>query len=118
MTDCQFSDHSTLICDLTLDKPPLPRKKISFRKSTVFDVNLLCDEFSPISLCTDSPGALNDLVKWYNSTLYAALDSDTPLVTKFITVRPLVPWFSEDIRESRRERWRAERKPAAISKCP
>ena len=38
------------------------------------------------------------------------VDRHAPLVTKFIIVRPLVPWFSEDIRESRRERRRAERK--------
>ena len=110
VTDCLFSDHSTLICDLTLGKPLQPKKRISFRKTKVFDVNLLCDELSTTSLCTDSPDALNDLVKWYNSTLCAALGSDAPLVTKFITVRPLVPWFIEDIRESRRERRRAERK--------
>ena len=65
------------------------------------EVNLLCDELSTTSLCTDSPDALNDLVKWYNSKLSAALDRHAPLVTKFIIVRPLLPWFSEDIRESR-----------------
>ena len=74
------------------------------------DVNLLCDELSTTSLCTDSPYALNDLVKCYNSALSAALDRHAPLVTKYITVRQLVPWFSEDTRESRRERQRAERK--------
>ena len=110
MTDCLLSDHSSLICDLTLDRPPLPKKKISFRKTKVVDVNLLCDELSTTLLCTDSPDALNDLVKCYNSTLSAALDRHAPLVTKFITVRPLVPWFSEDIRDSRRKRRRAERK--------
>jgi len=93
VADCLFSDHFTLICDLTLDKPPLPKKKISFRKTNMVDVNLLCDELSITSLCTDSPDTLNDLVKCYNSTLCAALDPHAPLVTKFITVRPLVPWF-------------------------
>ena len=44
VTDCLFSDHSTLICDLTMDKPPLPKKKISFRKTKVVDINLLCDK--------------------------------------------------------------------------
>ena len=39
VTGCLFSDHSTLICDLTLDKPPVPKKKISFRKTKVVDVN-------------------------------------------------------------------------------
>ena len=110
MADCLFSDHFTLICDLTLEKPPLPKKKIAFRKTNVVDGNLLCDELSITRLCTDSPDALNDLVKCCNSTLSEALDRHAPLVTKFITVRPLVPWFSEDIRESRRERRRAERK--------
>ena len=110
VADCLFSDHFNLICDLTLEKPPLPKKKISFRKTNVVDGNLLCDELSITRLCTDSPDALNDLVKCYNSTLSGALDRHAPLVTKFITVRPLVPWFSEDIRESRRERRRAERK--------
>lgn len=68
------------------------------------DVNLLCDKLPATSLCTDSPDALTDLVKCYNSTLSAASDPHAPLVTKSITVRPMVPWFSEDIRDSRRER--------------
>ena len=32
VTDCLFSDHSTLICDLTLDQPPLPKKKNLFQE--------------------------------------------------------------------------------------
>ena len=91
VTNCLFSDHSTLICDLTLGKALPPKEKISFRKTKVVDVNLLCDELSTTSLCTDSPDALNDLVKCYNSTLSAALDRNAQLVTKFITVTPLVP---------------------------
>lgn len=74
VADCLFSDHFTLVCNLTFDKPPLPRKKISFRKTKVVDINLLCDELSRTPLCTDSSDALNDLVKCYNSTLSAALD--------------------------------------------
>ena len=38
VTDCLFSDHFTLICDLTLDKPRLPKKIISFWKTKVVDV--------------------------------------------------------------------------------
>jgi len=40
---------------------------------------------------SNSPDALNDLVKCYSSTLSAALDRHAPLVTKFITARPLIP---------------------------
>ena len=44
------------------------------------------------------------------STLSVALDRHASLITKFITVKPLVLGFNEDIRELRRERRRAERK--------
>ena len=46
----------------------------------------------------------------FTQTLLLKITRHAPIVTKFITVRPLVPWFSEDIRDSRRERRRAERK--------
>ena len=46
-----------------------------------------------------------DLISYVESS-----GTDIIAVTKFITARPLVPWFSDDIRETRRERRRAERK--------
>ena len=61
-------------------------------------------------LCQDSPDSLNDLVQCYNTTLAAAIDSHARVVTKAIKVRPFIPWYSNDIKETKRERLRAERK--------
>ena len=38
------------------------------------------------------------------------LDRHAPIMTKTITVRPLVPWCDDEIREARRERRKAERR--------
>ena len=38
------------------------------------------------------------------------LDRHAPIMTKTITVRPLVPWSDDEIREARRERRKAERR--------
>ena len=46
----------------------------------------------------------------YNTTLASALDRHAPLVTRSNPVRPLVPWFNNDIKEARKERRKAERR--------
>ena len=40
----------------------------------------------------------------------APIDRHAPLKTKTVTVRPQVPWYSQEIREAKRARRRAERK--------
>ena len=50
------------------------------------------------------------LVDCYNTTLAELLDRHAPLKTKTVTVRRQEPWYSEEIREAKRARRRAERK--------
>ena len=50
------------------------------------------------------------LVDCYNTTLAGLHDRHAPLKTKTVTVRPQGPWHSEEIREAKRVRRRAERK--------
>ena len=50
------------------------------------------------------------LVYCYNTTLAELHDRHAPLKTKTVTVRPKVPWYSEEIREAKRVRSRVERK--------
>lgn len=110
VTDYLFSDHLSVICDLRLGRPVLPTKKVSYRKIGAVDTKLLCDELSTTKLCQHSPDALNELVECYNTTLAEALDRHAPVITKTITSRPLVPWYSDVIKEARRERRKAERR--------
>ena len=93
----------------------LPTKSISYRKIKAIDLQLLCEEMAATKLCQVSPNKLNDLVECYNLTMASIIDRHAPLLTKTFTVRPLVPWFNNDIKKARREsrkvemRWRRTR---------
>ena len=52
---------------------------------------------------------LQELVSSYNNTLMAALDKHAPLMTRTIVQRPRVPWFSQEIREAKRQQGKAEK---------
>lgn len=69
---------------------------------------LQVDLFS--ELCQNTPDTLDELINSYNTTLAQALDRHAPLRTKVIRSRPLVPWFSEEIKAARREKRKAERR--------
>ena len=54
---------------------------------------------------------LDKLVDCYNTTLADLLDHDAPLKTNTVTVRPQVPWYSEEVRVAKRLRCRFNRRP-------
>ena len=110
VVDYLFSDHITVICDLIIKKPSFTVKEISYRKIKGIDIELFSHDVRSSALIQDSPDNLDDLVNLYNTTLSEILDCHAPLVTKTIKVRPLVPWYDDDIKDARRERRRAERR--------
>ncbi|PFX21499.1 Leucine-rich repeats and immunoglobulin-like domains protein 2 [Stylophora pistillata] len=107
--DCHRSDHWSVTCLLNLDKPIITRKTKTFRKIKNIDTAALPNELAALDLCSYTPDDLNDLVHCYNTTLASALDRHAPLVTRSIPVRPLVPWFNNDIKVVKKERRKAER---------
>ena len=46
----------------------------------------------------------------YNKTLIAVLDKHAPVKTRTIVMRPQVPWYTDEIRQAKRERRKAERR--------
>ena len=68
------------------------------------------EDLSASRLCQDPPSEPVKLVDCYNTTLAGLLDRHAPLITKTVTVRLQVPWYSEEIHEAKRARRRAERK--------
>ena len=110
IADCLFSDHFTVISDLIVKKPLLTVKQISYRKIKSIDTESFTNDLQKSALCQHSPDSLNELVNLYNTTLFNTLDAHAPVITKTIKSRPLVPWYSAEIKEARRERRKAERK--------
>ena len=110
MTDYLFSDHITVLCDLELVKPPPKIKQVSNRKIKDIDREKLQVDILSSELCQNTPDTLDELVNSYNTTLARALDRHTPLRTKVIRSRPLVPKFNEEIKIARREKRKAKKK--------
>ena len=53
---------------------------------------------------------VNELAICYNETLESAINRHAPLRTKTIVTRPYVPWFNTEVKSTKREQRRAERK--------
>lgn len=58
----------------------------------------------------NSPFYVDKIIDCFNTILAELLDRYVLLKTKTVTVRPQVPWYSDEIREAKRERKRDERR--------
>ena len=110
ISDCLLSDHCTVLCNLSLLKPSLTVKEISYRKLKAIRLEAFKDDLELSDLCRNTPQNLDDLVACYNSTLTSILDKHAPLITKTVTVRGQVPWFNDDIKNAKQQRRKHERK--------
>ena len=110
IADYLFSDHTTVLCDLGLGKPPPKARQVSNRKIKDIDREKLQVVLLLSELCQNICDTLDELVNSYNTTLAQALDRHAPLRTKVIRSRPLFPWFNEEIKAARREERKAERR--------
>ena len=99
-----FSDHCLALFTINISVPQLSRKKVSFRKTKAIDITAFMEDLSASRWCQDPPSEPVKLVDCYNTTLAGLLDRHAPLKTKTVTVRPQVPWYSEEIREAKRVR--------------
>ena len=108
--DAYFSDHCSMLFSINTSKPQLSRKEVSFRKTKAFDTTAFMKDLSASRLCQDPPSQPDELVDCYKTTLAELLDRYAPLKIKTVTVRPQVPWYSDEIPEAKRECRRAERR--------
>ena len=98
-------------CQLRVEKPSFKRTTISYRKVKSIDIDALKEDLLKSDLCNDLLSLdLDVLVARYNDTLLCTLNKHAPLLTKSITKRPTVPWFTMEVKAAKKERRKAERK--------
>ena len=108
--DTQISDHFTIIFNLALEKPAPIRKTIKSRNIKSIDENKFRNELqNNISQIREKHDA-ESLVTFYNSVLTKTLDVCAPMKEKTVTIRHHSPWFTDEIREKKRKRRKAEKK--------
>ena len=110
VSDSFLSDHATVLCDLKMIKSKLIVKDVMFRKLKSINMDAFKHDLCTSDLLTDTPSHLDTMAHSYNRTLASLLDEHAPLCSRTIITRPGVPWFSDEIRQAKRLRRRAERK--------
>ncbi|CAG2202992.1 unnamed protein product [Mytilus edulis] len=103
-----FCDHHAIQAVLAGAKPKKISKTFTFRKwKTVDQVELSKDIVLDIP---DTNPSVDELANQYDSELRDVVEKHAPLVTKSVLLRPNTQWYSDELRESKRNRRRAERK--------
>jgi len=107
--DFCISDHISIISKILLPKPSLIKKTIQYRKIKNVSISKLKNDIRSSDLLLNTHTNINEFAECFNTTLSRLLEAHAPLITKTITTRPCVPWFSDEIREIKRQRRKAEK---------
>lgn len=110
--DCSLPDHYALFFDLKLDKLPLPKKTVVYRRLKEIDPVALCQAIQSCPLMSLDMSAmnLNEIANKYNSELSAILDKHVPVRIKTITVRAPTLWYDDEIRAAKQRKRVIERR--------
>ena len=91
-----LSDHTLILCDVNIDKPPLEVRECTYRKLKDIDKsefkNLVDDKLS------DLGHSLDEMAQKYKESLQSILNELAPLKSKRMVIRPTNPWFSESLK--------------------
>lgn len=112
ISDPCISDHYAVFCKILMAKPPLAKKEISYRNLKEIDFPRFRSQLANSNLL-DEPNPMtpiDSLVGKYEAVLTSLLDNHAPVKTKTITLRPVTPWFTHEIKEQKSIRRRLERR--------
>ena len=105
-----LSDHKAILFNVTVEKPKLLKKLISFRKWKALDLTAFTDDLRHSELVTKPCDTVSGIVNQYNNVLSGLADKHAPLIEKKVTVRPRASWYNSDIDAAKRTRRRLEHK--------
>ncbi len=110
VADCYISDHSFVKCSLSVTRPELEVKDVTYRKYRAIDLDVFKQDLSASELCTREFSDLDDLVSCYKDTLSGLIDKHAPQQSKRVVSRPCQPWFNDHLKQLKQDRRRHERK--------
>ena len=87
--DSMLSDHLAVSCTLQLEKPPLERVEIQYRRLRNIDLDSFNNELRNLNFRSDAE--LPAIVDQYEKTLKETIEKHAPLKRRTITLRPLAP---------------------------
>ena len=117
--NCLPSDHAALVCNLQFDHPKKVTKHVTTRKLKSIDMDKFHLDISDVSSSVLADKSdVNNLVNHLCTRLRGTLDNHAPVVERDVILRPDCPWYSDSLREAKRERRRCERQMLKTSTVP
>ena len=118
VTDYLVSDHYAILCSLHTAKPSAQMKEITYRKIKSIDIEKFCTDIERSDLVMN-PSCDPDLCYvQYCTVLQDILDKHAPERKTKIIIRPLVPWYNDDITLEKQKRRQLERLWRTTDKTP
>ena len=93
---------------VNLPRPHLETRSVSYRKLKQIDNSAFSNDLKNLTNALLNVTDINQLVGDYNTELRQLLDRHTPMKSKTIVVRPLVPWFGDELKSLKSQRRKAE----------
>ena len=97
LTTFALSDHSFVECLLDIPRPNISVSEVHYRKLKQIDLEVFKADISVSELCNATWSSVDEMAKCYDDTLRSILDKHAPLKTKVMAVRPIIPWFNDNL---------------------
>ena len=107
--ECYISDHSFVTTGLNIKKPLRSSVTVEYRDLKNIDVSVLRHKLQEFNIHGLSCQDLHESARYYSQELVALLDSVAPLKKKVVCQREKYPWYSDSLKELKKERRGAER---------
>jgi len=105
-----ISDHFPCEFILPWKKPSPPKKRLQLRRLKDINLESMKKDIQESSLIKSPPNNLSNLVDMYNETLKTILEKHAPTTTKEVIDRQRSPWYCNEIKQTKRDRRKAERR--------
>ena len=110
VSDPVISDHSAVHCELSIKKPGLERREITYRNLRSIDRECFSQDIRNSELANyDKFESVSALIDCYESTLSRLLEQHAPIKKRVVTLRPAAPWYNDHIRMEKAKRRKLER---------
>ena len=111
-----ISDHTFVVCQLNTPKPATVMETITYLKYKQIDIEKFKNDIEQSclytmteSICNKDTCDMETMAAQYNTTLRKITDDHAPEKTKTVKKKPAMPWYNDEIKGLRRDRWKAER---------
>ena len=108
--DPNISDHSAVMCDVSIRKPQFRKEVIFYRKLRSLDMESFLSDVADCPLVIDPSSDLDHLVQQYDTLLRSIMDKYAPVKRRVVTIRPAAPWYTNEVSVEKSKRRRLERK--------